>query len=99
MTEAQLKAALTEKAMNFRNQCSLAIHQIESSDWSKAVSHERLALTKQNKSDKEEYMGHELPDPRVALPKYFDDEEVKVSVHGGHCRCMELIRNFWDHIA
>ena len=50
------------------------------SDWTKVVNHEKQALTKQNQADREEFLGQNLPDPVVILPKYWDSDKVQVKL-------------------
>ena len=79
MSAVRLKEALEDKAIRFRNIADLVLTEMEKKGWVKKVNNEKIAMRNQNKRDAEEFSGRTLPDPAEVLPRFFNDEGVKVT--------------------
>lgn len=69
---------VSKRELHFRNICNLAITEMKTSDQSAKIGHKKKAITLQNKKDRREFLGQDLPSMADALPKFFDHPKTKV---------------------
>ena len=78
MSPGEIMDEVSKRELHFRNICNLAITEMKTSDQSAKIGHKKKAITLQNKKDRREFLGQDLPSMADALPKFFDHPKTKV---------------------
>ena len=78
MSPGELDKLVSAEETNFLTLCRNCITGLESSDMLKRIEISRKAKALKNKQDRSEFLGKELPDLSVLLPKVFDCPKVQV---------------------
>ena len=78
MSAGELDELISDKEQKFLDTCRNAITILEASDILKKIEISRKALTTKNRRDASEFLGKELPNMSLLLPKVFESPKVQV---------------------
>ena len=81
MSAGELDELISEKEQRFLDLCRNAITILEASDIMKRIEISRKAQATKNKRDASEFLGKELPNMSLLLPKVFDSPKVQVLIY------------------
>ena len=76
LTEVQKIQAVKKESESFVSSCVNLAANIKASGVLKTLQKDRAAQNQQNRRDKEDYEGHQIPDPHKALPG-----EINIYIH------------------
>ena len=78
MSAGELDELISDKEQKFLDTCRNAITILEASDILKKIENSRKAQTIKNRRDASEFLGKELPNMSLLLPKVFESPKVQV---------------------
>ena len=78
MSAGELDELISDKEQKFLDTCRNAITILEASDILKKIENSRKAQTIKNRRDASEFLGKELPNISLLLPKVFESPKVQV---------------------
>ncbi len=78
LSPGELAEQVSEKEQNFLSLCRNVVTGLDTSDIMRRIEISRKGQAKKNKEDASEFLGKDLPNLSILLPKVFDSPKVQV---------------------